>query len=303
MRPQVISLFDMEYGAGERFERAFSLFYEDPFQKDRAIRIVALDGERVAGFQAFFYWPISVQGRVAKSYQSGNSLVHPEYRGRGIFAGMLNFIADPEAQFDCDFLIGFPVEASYNSFLRNQWKNPLDLQWYVRLVQPVRAMGARTRVALRSAFGDRSPLNMKLPDGIIAVSQSEEFDAYRFSFQRGDYYRYFTENSNTLFEMKYQVRNRFIKELVIGRIIPGDTSADSIERDLVELEEKVRATRSVSLISVAANPYVAELASALKRRRYKSIDKKIHMIVKGNKSQIILDPDRYWIFRGDIDTW
>lgn len=65
----------------------------------------------MAGFQSFFYWPVVVDGRLIRSYQSGNTLVHPDFRGQRLFARMLNYIHEPESGFNCELLIGFPSKA------------------------------------------------------------------------------------------------------------------------------------------------------------------------------------------------
>jgi hypothetical protein len=58
MRTQVVALFDMEYSTGAaQFDSLFGQFYEQEFQSGRCIRIVALEGDRVAGFQSFFTGP------------------------------------------------------------------------------------------------------------------------------------------------------------------------------------------------------------------------------------------------------
>ena len=118
MQDQVTQLFSAEYGVSQsEFTDTFVSFYEHPFQGRNAIRVVALEGEQVVGFQSFFFWPYRFEGRSMRSFQSGNSLVHPDYRGRGIFQSLLNFIYDQARELDIDFLMGFPVEASHRSFL------------------------------------------------------------------------------------------------------------------------------------------------------------------------------------------
>src|SRR5689334_1140363 len=115
MRDQVAELFSLQYGFNkEEFARKMDRFYDHPFQKDRCIRVVALDGEKVAGFQSFFYWPYAFKGKTFNSYQSGNSLVHPDYRGKKIFQKLLNFVDEKKQELRIDFLMGFPVEDSYN---------------------------------------------------------------------------------------------------------------------------------------------------------------------------------------------
>jgi hypothetical protein len=58
----------------------------------------------------------------------GARFVSPEYRGRQIFARLLNFLSQIRDRPQVDFLMGFPVEMSYGSFLRNGWHNPLNLR-------------------------------------------------------------------------------------------------------------------------------------------------------------------------------
>jgi len=304
MRPQVISLFDNEYQTGEEnFDLVFGNFYEHSFQRERCIRIVALDGDKVAGFQSFFYWPISVGERILESYQSGNSLVHPDYRGRGIFAKLLNFITDENSGFNCELLIGFPVEASYNSFIRNQWKNPLNLHWQVKILQPIRSLFANTPKKLSAHFGTRISLDHPVSNDLISVSQNKLFDDYRFSYQKGEYYRYITKNAGTFFEMKFQIRRKIIKELIIGKIIPGNLSTDSIIRDFAELEREIRRCNAVSVLSVAVNPNIEPLRAALVHCKYRELENKIYFICKGELSGLMEDVKRGWFFRGDIDTW
>ncbi|MFZ4785018.1 MAG: hypothetical protein ACOYLH_06025, partial [Flavobacteriales bacterium] len=153
MRPQVISLFVAEYGVEyDSFEKLFMQFYEAPYQQGRSIRIVTVEGENVGGFQSFFYWPLFQNGRTIHALQSGNSLVHPDFRGKGLFAKMLDYIHQPENNIDFDVLIGFPVEASYNSFIRKNWENPFDLNWYVKPLNPILSLFTNATVQLENSL-------------------------------------------------------------------------------------------------------------------------------------------------------
>jgi GNAT superfamily N-acetyltransferase len=106
MLPQVIDLFVAEYASDrEEEKRAFLEFYEHPFQRAHGIRLVALDSERVCGFQSFFYWPYMYRGRELRTFQSGRSLISPDYRGRRIFARLLNFLAESEDRPEIDCLM------------------------------------------------------------------------------------------------------------------------------------------------------------------------------------------------------
>jgi len=113
MIDQIIRMIVQEYNFLEDDERSLIRnFYEHPFQREKSIRIVALDGENVVGFQSFFYWPYLFEGKPVNTYQSGNSIVDPNYRGRRIFSLLLGYLDKVRGNQNIDFLMGFPARAS-----------------------------------------------------------------------------------------------------------------------------------------------------------------------------------------------
>jgi hypothetical protein len=305
MRPQVIALFDLEYGSGSAFDNLFKSFYEHPFQVQRCIRIVALEGEQVAGFQSFFYWPVVIQGKQLKAYQSGNSLVHPDFRGKGLFGKMLNYIHEPDSGFDCDLLIGFPVEASYNSFMRNKWLNPFNLQWYVKLLSPVRSFLTDPSKNLRRVLGERIKFDFHAHESQVHVAQLAAFDHYRFEYETGDFFRFYFEKSDqkAFFEMKSQTRKKVIKELVIGKFLVN-TEDEIFTRDaLTALLKTVRKSAGFTMVSIAINPLTMPLVKAVEGNGFRKINKAIYFIAKGEMAASITDWRNWWLFRSDIDTW
>lgn len=306
MRPQVVRLFDMEYGTGEAtFDRLFGQFYEHTFQLNECIRIVALDGERVAGFQSFFYWPVVLNGIELRSYQSGNSLVHPDYRGKGLFGKMLNFIHEPSSGFNCELLIGFPVEASYNSFIRNNWVNPFNLQWYIKPMNPIRSLLSNPEIQLRRAWGERKPTAFTFDKRIVAVAQRKDFDDYRMAYEEGDFYRYEYEHEGRLayFELKAQRRKRIIKELVIGKILLSHKDEVFLRAALQALVESVRRSANFTMLSAAVNTSCAMQNAVLKSLGFRPIDKRIYFIAKGAIANQTAEWSNWWMHRSDIDTW
>ena len=306
MRPQVVSLFNLEYGTPmEEFDLLFGSFYEHPFQKENGIRIVAVDGEKVAGFQSFFYWPVVHDGKILRAYQSGNSLVHPEFRGQRLFARMLNFIHEPESGFDCELLIGFPVEASYNSFIRNKWLNPFNLQWFVKPLNPLYSLVSNPEKQLKAVLNQRPPMDYTADIGITHVVQSAGFDQYRFNYEKGDFYRYHWEENGmkAFFEMKAQRRKKVIKELVIGKFLTTNQDKDFIHGAFTALIKEVKRSSSFTIISCAINPNVLPLMNAMNNIGFKKIDRSIYFIAKGPMAEKIVDWSNWWIFRSDIDTW
>jgi GNAT superfamily N-acetyltransferase len=306
MRPQVVALFDLEYQTGiDSFDTLFGSFYEHPYQREQCIRLVALDGERVAGFQSFFYWPVVHHGKTLRSYQSGNSLVHPDYRGKGIFGKLLRYIHQPESGFEFDLLLGFPVEASYNSFMRNEWLNPFNLQWYVRMSHPFRSLLTKPDQSLRSALGTRSSCDFTADTRTTYVEQTQQFDAYRFGYETGEFYRWNTSQGggDAYAELKFQTRKRIIKELVIGKFLVTQHDALFIEQSMHQLVKDIEANAHFTMISMAVNPQDALLTAALEKSGFKPIDRKIYFIAKGPYAQEIKAWSDWWMFRSDIDTW
>ncbi len=306
MRPQVVALFDMEYATGARqFDTLFGQFYEQEFQRTHCIRIVALDGERVAGFQSFFYWPVVIDGNEVQSYQSGNSLVHRDYRGKGLFGKMLNFIHEPGSGFNAELLIGFPVEASYNSFMRNGWLNPFNLQWYVKPLNPVRSFFSNPEAQLRKAWGKRNPGQFTADRSISYVAQRSDFDTYRFGYEKGDFYRYSYERDGkkAYFELKAQRRKRILRELVIGKFLVTHADIEFMQAALQSLIREVNRAANFTLISLAVNNQSADLLRAANALGMRPIDKRIYFIAKGPLAERVENWKNWWMFRSDIDTW
>ena len=306
MRPQVVALFDMEYATGsEQFDALFGHFYEQEFQATRCIRIVALDDKRVAGFQSFFYWPVVMGGKELQSYQSGNSLVHPDYRGKGLFGKMLNYIHEPGSGFNAELLIGFPVEASYNSFMRNGWLNPFNLQWYVKPLKPIRSFFSNPEAQLRKAWGNRSSENFIAENSISYVAQRVDFDQYRFGYEKGDFYRYTYEyeGMKAYFEMKAQRRKSILRELVIGKFLVSHADHEFMKRALQELIREVNRAANFSLISLAINNTSDDLKKVVTRVGMRPIEKRIYFIAKGPLADQVNGWSNWWMFRSDIDTW
>ena len=306
MRPQVVALFDMEYATGAaQFDTLFGQFYEQEFQRTNCIRIVALDGERVAGFQSFFYWPVVIGGKEVKSYQSGNSLVHPDYRGKGLFGKMLNYIHEPGSGFNAELLIGFPVEASYNSFMRNGWKNPFNLQWYIKPLNPVRSFFSNPEKQLRKAWGERKKDDFKGDLSTTYVAQRTDFDTYRFVYETGDFYRFTfeSEGKKAYFELKAQRRKRIIRELVIGKFLVTHADQDFMQRSLLALIREVKRSANFTLLSFAVNHQSTDLVSIVASAGMRPIEKRIYFIAKGPLADAVNDWSGWWMFRSDIDTW
>jgi GNAT superfamily N-acetyltransferase len=307
MRPQVVKMFVAEYGGTDsEFEKLFLHFYESAFQKDRCIRIVAVEGDVVGGFQSFFYWPLSKGSETIHAWQSGNSLVHPEFRGRGLFAKMLDYIHLPESGFNAELLIGFPVEMSYNSFIRNKWKNPFDLKWFIKLGYPIRSLLKYGSTSIPDSLFPRNTTTMDGMANMIRVEHSKAFDTYRFAYQKGGYGRCILEEevgAKILVEFKIQIRKKIIRELVIGKVIFSHTQQTTNKLLFAKALRKIGKELRPSLFSIAINEQFQAMKDCVVSNGFKQHEKKIYFIAKGKVADSIDNWDDWDIQRADIDTW
>src|SRR6185437_16663376 len=114
-----------------------SKFFGHHFQEKKAIKIVAMIDEKVVGFTSFSYWPYKKNGVLYNSFQVGNAMIHPDYRGKRIFPMLLKYVDDHHEELRVDFLFAFPhVTASYPSFMRFGYINPFDLVWGIKIINP-----------------------------------------------------------------------------------------------------------------------------------------------------------------------
>lgn len=310
MKEQVAQLFSAQYGVpAQEFATLIEKFYEHPFQREQCIRAVAVSGDRVLGFQSFFYWPYERDGKVFRSWQSGNSLVHPDCRGKGVFQRLLQFIDDQKEARGIELLMGFPVEESYKSFMRNGWNNLLDLQWHVAPVSPLSLLVRNEHRGLSKIFSTDGPADQTsfLPKDAFRLHADPDFLAWRKQYSTVTYYyhRYRSGNDEAVFTLKPQRRRTYIKELVIGDLAATRYDASFIGEALRDLRRAAARTRSVTLLSFAANPHHPLFTEAAMRNNgFRPIDKKIYFIVKPfSAAPAITDAKSWMLFRSDIDTW
>ena len=315
MFDQVIGMFVAQYGVGPEQQRtSFRQFFEAPFQLSQGIRLVALDGQTVCGFQSYFYWPYCYRGTSLRTFQSGNSLVSEKYQGRQIFARLLNFLAEANTSNrpEIDFLMGFPVEMSYGSFIRNKWANPLDLGWYTRLIHPFSVV--RTYKPERSDWRFETvgeEVKAYYEERQITLSKDVEFAKWRRASSRDAvpqyfYLHYHDANGTIRFELKPQ-RRGLINELVLGDIVRSSPDPSLLRVGLKNLIRVAKEHSFLTILSIALNEQSADrsLLRTLKACGFFKLKNRIHFIVKplGDSFPECTDPSSWNLMRSDIDTW
>lgn len=311
MKEQIIILFCNQYNEDKKeFSLFFDQFYEGDFQKDKAIKIVAVDGDKVVGFQSFFYWPYQKGEQVFNSFQSGNSLVHPDYRGQGLFKQMLEFVYSNQTKIGIDFMVGFPVEASFNSFIRNKWVNLFNLQWYIKVlnyIAPIIHVFVNADKKLKKTFNLAPKYETILGlENKVELAEVSAFKQWRKSYSKDTLYYFLFEEGDEFieFELKYNVRKKIIGEIVIGGVNTNSKNTKFIKKSLSLLFKKIRRLNFIALVSVAINEDCKTVFNKEVAISFKRIKKQIYFIVKGVGKDSVLNESGNWdITRSHIDTW
>jgi hypothetical protein len=309
MKSQVMAMFGRQYGIGEsEFSVLLDQFYDHPYQKDKSIRIAALDGTKVVGFQSFFYWPYMLRNQEIKAFQSGNSLVHHEYRGQQIFARLLEYLDVHREEFGIQLLVGFPINASLNSLLRNGWKNIVDLQWQVCRGSLLSVLGNEQN-GLKKCFSTGPSGHFRdHAEQFVRLSTDEAFAGWRRNYSAHQPYYYFTHEAGgetTEFTLKASRRKRVIRELIIGDVRTTTFEKDHMADAFKRLVTVVRQHHAATIISFASNlQNHAFDQSMMARCGFNTISRKIFFCIKNfSAPEEVLQPGSWMLYRSDIDTW
>jgi GNAT superfamily N-acetyltransferase len=310
MRDPVVDMFVAQYGTERAAqEQHFVRFYEHSSQRVRGIRLVALDERKVVGFQSFFSWPYRRGSRQIEAFQSGNSLVDAGYRGRKIFARLLNHLDRLKEVRPIDFLVGFPVQMSYGSFIRNGWANPLNLAWYARVIHPTSVLfQPNLSTAPTTLDAQSEAIVAHYPDDVYALSKDEDFESWRSAYQHASRHLYFHHRAfggDIRFALKFNRRGR-IAELIVGDVVATKPDPELTRSALRALIRVVRQHRFVTILTVALNRHCRDalLLRELRRALFIPLRPQIYFVVKDfGGFPDITDQSRWRLFRSDIDTW
>ena len=266
-----------------------------------------MEGETVVGFQSFFFWPVKHGEKEIRTYQSGNSLVHPDHRGKGIFGKLLKRGNVSLEEKGAEMLIGFPVDASLGSFIRVGWNNDFNLQWYVKPLSPIHA-------ALPKKLGDKYEPGKGTPppssgdaEGIMSSSENDFYE-WRKQYHGLDYYeiRSTQGDDELLMVIKLSKRAKVLNELVIGEAYCSSNDPAviaSLAKDCFKQVQKK--FKGFAFISFAANSKsTGALDQGIIAQGFKKINKEIYFIHKPFVEGLTLPDTEHWrMYRGDIDTW
>lgn len=311
MADQVINLFCRQYGnTTEQFSEFFAQFYNHTYQKDKSIRIVAIEGSTVAGFVSLCRWPYSISGKEYNTFQCGNVIISEDFRGKGLYNNMLNFIDENHQSFGIDLIIGFPIKEILKLYLKGGWKNPFNLSWYVKMINIFSIIVPVNKNRINKLYSSQPKFPVNKPTDKTELIKTNSFVEWHKAYNVTFNYFYFTvedQNKYIEFSLKINIRKKIIKELIIGDIVTNSNDPEFIKLAFKKLHQAAFKTGYVSIISIAINDTNrdSQILKEIIQKNYKKIEKDIKFIYKNFtiNEELVSKPESWLLYRRDLDTW
>ena len=135
------------FGVTTNFDR-----YETGNPLGQPLRVVAVRGDQVVGFNQWNAWLVHTAEGPVTAYQSGTSAVAVSCRGQGVFARLLAEGTRVAHTIGVPMFIGFPNPASHRSFLKDGWTHIKSLSLYVSALPAARIARGNVAVTVESPF-------------------------------------------------------------------------------------------------------------------------------------------------------
>ncbi|OFY95581.1 MAG: hypothetical protein A3K10_07895 [Bacteroidetes bacterium RIFCSPLOWO2_12_FULL_31_6] len=232
--------------------------------------------------------------------------MHLDYRGKGIFFKMVSFLNEKYKEKNVELLLGFPVTAAYNTYIRNGWENLFNLQWFVKINFLLSPLFPINLNKLSSKFSESKKTNLKNYTNQIYLSDSDSFVAWRKQFMRNTiyYYSYETNDNIVQFGFKLNIRKKIIRELIIGEISASVYDENLFLFAFKDFLNQLKALKFITIISTAINTEDTILLNTIKKMEFRLINKKIFFVARNFSDNSELQNKLNWSpLRGDLDTW
>lgn len=310
MREQIIDMFCDQYGnERKQFAAYFDSFY-GTFQEGNSIRVTVTEGETVAGFVSFSYWPYRCNGKTYKSLQCGNVIINKQFRGKGLYNRMLEYADTIAPGHGIDFIVGFPIKEILHLYLKGGWNNPLNLNWYVKVLNPLGKAFPVSERSLAKHFSETRKFSAA-PDvkDQLSLNADAAFYTWNTSYNNLNRQFYFVHSNgkNTVeFALKLNKR-KYFNELIVGEVNTDTDSVEFISDAFRQLRKRTRGILGVSILSICVNDSNPKQAVyvAMQQRGFRKIDRDIKFIYRNYTApeQLLAEPKNWHLFRRDIDTW
>lgn len=173
-RDAFLSLYETVFDR-ERSTAWFRWKYEDNPYVDHVPIVVAEDDGDLVGCRSLFAQEMRGHGAVRTAFQPCDTMVHPDYRRRGLFDRMNERSLERYAEGGPSFLFNFPNEASKRGNLNHGWREIGTVPLYYRVRDPGGALErwtdgpateAPTRVEGRTAAAVAKSFAGRVTEGV-----------------------------------------------------------------------------------------------------------------------------------------
>ncbi len=117
--PEIINLIHL--GLSEKnTEASFSWkHYENPFGK--SLGLLACDQKKIVGVRMFMFWEFKKEGKIIKAIRPVDTIIHPEYRGKGLFKD-LTLTGLTKFKNKYDLVFNTPNNNSLPGYIKMGWQ-------------------------------------------------------------------------------------------------------------------------------------------------------------------------------------
>lgn len=144
-RAEVLAL-DEEVWGRRRTDSWLAWKYERNPYLDHTPMFVAEADDRIVGARPFLAFQLRVGGRNLLALQPSDTMVHPEYRGRGIFTAMTEAALSHYDDSDVALYFNFPNGMAAPGYRKLGWREVSERRTYYRVQNPVGLAAERAGV-------------------------------------------------------------------------------------------------------------------------------------------------------------
>lgn len=220
---EVSELIDFLYLAHE-FKKPFDIVAEKTTwafkRSDSPVVLVMKDGDKIIGARGGIQWPISSGDTPLRTFQFHGTIVHPEYRRRGVFSELNRMFLKEAIKRNYDLIYNVSVKSSRLGYEKLGWSylngfrrltffnNPLAFIKTTKKeeVQPHNVFSGE----LNEVFLEQREVQFK---NFVHTDYSQSFLKWRLNNSNEDYRLYQDETSAVIYKI---VNNNNRRELIIG---------------------------------------------------------------------------------------
>lgn len=277
------------------------------------ITLVGLSNKKVIATQLYFYWPYKKGNKTYRVFQSGDSQVHHDFRGQGLFRKLLSMGSTIGYQEKVDFFIGFPSPMSYGAFIKEGWIDIGNLRWWTKVLRPTKLAKQKRRkesylqgnsqhipVRVKDIFQDSDCLSKR-----FHMENSHDFLEWRYNQNSGKEYSRYEYNEGSVkmvFVYRVSVEHGF-REILVGEIHFNVSDCVLFSKALSGFCGAIKKYVDITAISFALLSPSLSMIKGLIWNGFVPHKKAVPFIVKTISTMTPNNKNAWEISRGDIDTW